>query len=57
MWMQSEREKDEAEDLVTRCFAKRKALTTEKKMTKMQKEEADKHLKLQGELVRARGGG
>jgi hypothetical protein len=42
--------KDEAEEAVSRSFAKKKALASEKKMAKTQKDEADKHLSKEAEL-------
>ena len=39
-----EKGKDETEEAVSRIFAKRKTLASEKKMAKAQKDEADRHL-------------
>eukprot|EP00976_Prorocentrum_cordatum_P112950 1195620-Prorocentrum_minimum.AAC.4 len=47
---QLEEEKHRAEEECSANFAKRKALLQEKKITKMQKEEADKHLRLKDDL-------
>jgi len=45
-----EEEKHRAEEECSANFAKRKALLQEKKITKMQKDEADRHLRLHEEL-------
>ena len=52
-YVQLEQQKIKAEEQTSFLFSKRKGVTLEKKQKKEQKEEAEKHLRMQEELVSA----